>query len=219
LTRFFAGLAFLRNPALALPTPPSGIASEPLPALIAAWKAVAGASDEPPSLILARRLTGYIHPDYQGHALDSIVKTLGAIDAGIIAALDAGAVDPAIVRTADFQDVIPTSTDALAAGCIDSLPQGHPLRSALAEEEYFRVNGRPALLLGRMIRPTAGRPVARPWYWTGPALARTRERRKQQQYEESERQRLDADRYERQRRQDAVEAARLRRMIQLESCS
>lgn len=224
-TLFCEGLRAIRRPESVLTAPPAGPPTEDrLRALMTAWTQLALDDLSASPAITAgerfrRELTARL--DYTEAAVRDVVAALDAEISRSLASVDAVAAHKfGIVRTADFGgpgvviagNLLTTTTDphgVAVVGPMGRLPQDHPLRLALPANQWFRLDlagepTQPALILGAVIRPLAGPPVARAWYPLPAALGFTRQMRSVQL--ERERARDEEERLERSR--EAQERAR-----------
>jgi hypothetical protein len=181
---FLTALHHLRQPGQGLTPPPGGGDPQARLAVLLQARAALGPEDQHPDpwRDVATRLAGSLAETSRPNMVDALLRSAGAIDSEIIRALDAGAEVPSVIHTEAFQEVIPYGPERLAAGKVASLPDGHPLRTLLPEEEFFKIDRDRVLLLGPLTRPLAGRPAPRAFYMTNLAVALTREHGANQQW-------------------------------------
>src|SRR5262249_41248007 len=137
-----------------------------------------------------------------------VERELAALRQGVEAALDAtmrtifrrcqqldsqGAKADGVISSADFGDaIVYVRTPAgswWAAGWIGALPDGHRLRSILPLEDYYHIDGRPALVLGTHGIANDGGRAPKTWYYEREAVHLTKQLREEQIAEERDRER------------------------------
>jgi hypothetical protein len=196
LERAVTALSVLRRPGDFLALPPDG---EPTPGALATLRLLRGllrpdaGQVNPHAEAAARFAASVINDNAKLNLADALIPFAAAVDAGIARCLAAGIPDDDFIVPADFGPggvlTIDPATLGLfmpqpvpfAAGLLTGLLDAHPLRLAVADPYLFAGDaGRPVVILGPM---EGAKPRA--FYARGPAvqataLARTKQRQKEE---------------------------------------
>ena len=207
LHTLMAGLRALRNPSTFLASPDDAVA---LAELLDARQAI-GVSDSDglPSREAGKRLASNLSENWRLNLIDMVELAVKSLDAAISQRLDNGMADSRVLRTSDFQGirVLPTGLQTVQghaivehAAPLDPLPTDHAARLLVPNDDCLRIDGKPALVLhASPVNSSGGAGPCPKFALVQNVVVLTRRARLRQ----IEKERLDAERDNREERSDA----------------